>query len=107
MYCKLKFQNNIFTQRDFHAANIMMKEGKFGVIDNQDAILGNRFYDLASLIDDVRITISDKTQENLFKYYVLKSKLNLKNLKTFKTRVFNLVYSKKFKNTRDFCQIIH
>ena len=84
LYCKLKFQNNIFTQRDFHAANIMMKGGKFGVIDNQDAIIGNRFYDLASLIDDVRITISDKTQENLFRYYVLKSRLNLKNLRTLK-----------------------
>ena len=76
-------------------------------IDNQDAILGNRFYDLASLIDDVRITISHKTQENLFRYYVLKSRLNLKNLRTFKQEFSILSIQRKFKNTRDFCKIIH
>ena len=105
MYSKLKFKNKIFTQRDFHAANIMMNGRKLGVIDNQDAIIGNRFYDLASLIDDVRITISHKTQENLFRYYVLKSRLNFKKSKDFKTRVFNLVSSKKFKNTWNFVRL--
>ena len=31
---------------------------KIGVIDSQDALIGNPAYDLASLIDDVRIKTS-------------------------------------------------
>ena len=97
LYSKLKFKNKIFTQRDFHAANIMMNGRKLGVIDNQDAILGNRFYDLASLIDDVRIKIPHRIQDNLFKYYILKSKLNLRNLKTFKQELSILSVQRNLK----------
>ena len=32
----------------------MLVNGKIGVIDSQDALIGNKAYDLASLIDDVR-----------------------------------------------------
>ena len=32
----------------------MKFKNKIGVIDTQDALIGNRAYDLASLIDDVR-----------------------------------------------------
>ena len=84
----------------------MMNGRKLGVIDNQDAILGNRFYDLASLIDDVRIKIPHRIQENLFKYYVLKSRLNLRNLKLL-NKSFQSCHSKKFKNTWNFCKIIY
>ena len=38
----------------------MKFKGKLGVIDTQDALIGNRAYDLASLIDDVRFKLNKK-----------------------------------------------
>ena len=81
IYKKLYFKNNYFTHRDFHASNIMISKKGFGVIDSQDAIIGNPLYDVASLIDDVRIRIPNKTKEELFKYYSRKSKFKKINLK--------------------------
>jgi aminoglycoside/choline kinase family phosphotransferase len=55
----------------------MKFNGKLGVIDTQDALIGNRAYDLASLIDDVRFKTSQKLKEDIFRYYI---KLNKKNI---------------------------
>jgi len=85
IYKKLYFKNKYFTHRDFHAENIMVYKKRFGVIDSQDAIIGNPLYDVASLIDDVRIKLPLNTQKILFEYYYNKSslksvnKINLKN----------------------------
>ena len=79
IYKKLHFKNNCFTHRDFHASNIMINNNKLGVIDSQDAIIGNPLYDVASLIDDIRIKLPKNLQDNLFKYYVLKSKFQTKD----------------------------
>ena len=59
-----------FVHRDFHASNIMVKNKKFGLIDSQDAIRGNLLYDVASLIDDVRIKLPKKLKSLLFNYYL-------------------------------------
>ena len=59
----------------------MLYKGKFGLIDNQDAIIGNPLYDVVSLIDDVRINIPNKTKDELFKYYLKKTKLEKTNSK--------------------------
>ena len=79
IYKKLYFKNNCFTHRDFHASNIMLNNNKLAVIDSQDAIIGNPLYDVASLIDDIRIKLPKNLQDNLFKYYVLKSKFKTKD----------------------------
>jgi len=79
VYKKLYFKNNCFTHRDFHTSNIMISKKKMGVLDSQDAIIGNPLYDLASLIDDVRIKLPIKLQDNLFKYYEIKSKFKAKD----------------------------
>jgi aminoglycoside/choline kinase family phosphotransferase len=77
LYKKLYFQEMCFVHRDFHASNIMVKNKKFGLIDSQDALRGNLLYDVASLIDDVRIKLTTKMKSSLFSYYLSKT-LNIK-----------------------------
>ena len=50
----------------------MKINSKIGVIDSQDAIIGNPTYDLVSLIDDVRIKTSNQLKKNIFNYYLNK-----------------------------------
>ena len=51
-----------------------MKVGKkIGVIDSQDALIGNPAYDLVSLIDDVRIRTSKKLKDQIYSYYLKKT----------------------------------
>ena len=69
VYKKLNFKNDVFVHRDFHASNIMIDKKKLGLIDSQDAMLGNPLYDVASLIDDVRIKLPLNLQNRLFKFY--------------------------------------
>jgi aminoglycoside/choline kinase family phosphotransferase len=69
VYKKLNFINNTFVHRDFHVSNIMINKKKLGLIDSQDAIIGNPLYDVASLIDDVRIKLPQDLQNKLFKFY--------------------------------------
>ena len=73
LYKKLYFQEMCFVHRDFHASNIMVKNKKFGLIDSQDALRGNLLYDVASLIDDVRIKLPIKLKSSLFSYYLSKA----------------------------------
>ena len=80
IYKKIVFKNNFLVHRDFHVSNIMYINKKLGLIDTQDAILGNPAYDLASLIDDVRLKVPNKIKLDTFNYYVKKS--NNKNYKT-------------------------
>ncbi len=80
---KIKFSNNTFVHRDFHVSNLMIKNKKLHIIDSQDAVFGNMAYDLASLIDDVRLKTSTKIKESIFKEYIKTNKkidvVNFKN----------------------------
>ena len=73
LYKKLYFQEMCFVHRDFHASNIMIKNKRYGLIDSQDALRGNLLYDVASLIDDVRIKLSKELKSSLFNYYLSKT----------------------------------
>ncbi len=79
---KLNFQNNTLVHRDFHVSNLMYFEKNIAVIDSQDALIGNKAYDLASLIDDVRLRTSIKLKDKVLAYYLKKLKKN--ELKKFK-----------------------
>jgi len=84
VYKKLKYQNNTFVHRDFHISNIMINKKKLGIIDSQDAILGNPLYDIASLIDDVRIKLSGQLQNKLLDFYHKNSKLKKDHIQKLK-----------------------
>jgi len=84
VYKKLKFSNNTFVHRDFHVSNIMVKKKKLGLIDSQDAIIGNPLYDVVSLIDDVRIKLPNNLQNNLIHFYHKNSKLKKRDIENLK-----------------------
>ena len=71
---KLNYKNDTFVHRDFHVSNLMHHNKKIAVIDSQDALMGNRAYDLASLIDDVRLKTSNELKEKVFKFYIKTNK---------------------------------
>ena len=71
---KLNYKNVTFVHRDFHVSNLMYHNKKIAVIDSQDALIGNRAYDLASLIDDVRLKTSNELKEKVFKFYIKTNK---------------------------------
>ena len=48
----------------------MKYKKKLATIDTQDALIGNRAYDLASLIDDVRFKSNKKLKDNIYNYYL-------------------------------------
>ena len=52
----------------------MLVKNQIGVIDSQDALIGNKAYDLASLIDDVRFKTSKKLKKKIFNLYIKKQK---------------------------------
>ena len=70
----LKLKNNIFVHRDFHVSNLMLVKNKIGVLDSQDALLGNRAYDVASLIDDVRYKTSKSFKNKIYDLYIKNQK---------------------------------
>ena len=79
----LKLKNNIFVHRDFHVSNLMLVKNQIGVIDSQDALIGNKAYDLASLVDDVRFKTSKQFKNKIYKFYINKQikldKIKFKN----------------------------
>tara|TARA_E500000331_G_scaffold46873_1_gene39498 strand:+ start:1082 stop:2038 length:957 start_codon:yes stop_codon:yes gene_type:complete len=76
LYKKKNFTNSYFVHRDYHSQNLLAFGNKIGVIDSQDALIGNPAYDLVSLIDDVRIKTSIKLKNQVLNYYLKKFKGN-------------------------------
>ena len=79
LYLKLKLKEKVFVHRDFHVSNMMFCKGKIAIIDNQDAALGNPAYDLASLVDDVRIKTSNSLKANILKVFLTNVKYKNKS----------------------------
>ena len=68
---KLNFKNDTFVHRDFHVSNLIITSKKnIGLIDSQDALIGNKAYDLASLIDDARYETSNLLKDKVYNYYL-------------------------------------
>lgn len=61
--------------RDFHSPNILWQQQNSGIrqvglIDFQDAMIGPTAYDLASIVQDARVTISPELQARLLSHYL-------------------------------------
>jgi len=83
LYMRLNFPNTHFVHRDYHVSNLMKVDRKIGVIDSQDALIGNPAYDLVSLIDDVRIKTSLKLKNQIYSYYLTEN-LKIRKLNSIK-----------------------
>src|SRR3989339_398423 len=59
----------LFTHRDFHSRNIMVKNGEYIAIDFQDARMGIAQYDLCSVLDDCYYFLNEQNVDKLKKYY--------------------------------------
>ena len=77
IFTKIKGSNKFFVHRDFHVSNLMDYKNKVGIIDSQDALVGNNAYDILSLIDDVRIKTTLKLKKQIFNYYTSKASKKL------------------------------
>ncbi len=60
--------------RDFHVENLMHAPGKdghkIGILDFQDASMGNPAYDLVSLLQDARYDVSLESAKKMIDYYL-------------------------------------
>ena len=91
----IKLPDDVFVHRDFHVSNIMLKQKKFHLIDSQDAVIGNPAYDLASLIDDVRLKTSNSLKKEMFNHF--SKKYFSRHLKKFKNDFLILSVLRNFK----------
>lgn len=82
-------QPRIFCHRDYHTRNLLIKNEALYVIDFQDARMGPPHYDLASLLYDAYVGISDAERRHLtmlyaqsLKKYPLDKELNWKTFQS-------------------------
>ncbi|MGK7345692.1 MAG: aminoglycoside phosphotransferase family protein [Candidatus Nitrospinota bacterium M3_3B_026] len=69
---KLAERMETLAHRDFHSRNIMLKEERLVWIDYQDARMGRRLYDLASLLYDPYVELGREARGALADYYYRK-----------------------------------
>jgi N-acetylmuramate 1-kinase len=61
--------NGFFLHRDFQSRNILISEGKIGILDWQGGRLGPLAYDLASLLIDPYTALTPQERNHVFQYY--------------------------------------
>lgn len=61
---------DFFLHRDFQSRNIMIKDSKVRIVDFQGGRLGPLGYDLASLLRDPYVSLTQDLQENLLSFYI-------------------------------------
>lgn len=66
----LSHEPRFFTHRDYHSRNIMICRDDIKIIDFQDARMGPLQYDIASLLRDSYIVISDELRNKMLYYYM-------------------------------------
>ena len=98
----------VFTHRDFHSRNIMVKDENLFLIDFQDARLGLPQYDLVSLLEDCYYDIDIENKRKLIKLYW--DNLNIPSQDSFDrfTYLYDLMaFQRVFKAIGSFSYILH
>jgi aminoglycoside/choline kinase family phosphotransferase len=67
---ELASERRVLCHRDYHSRNLMLHRGQLYIIDFQDARLGPDTYDLASLLRDSYVDISDRDLDDLIAYFL-------------------------------------
>ncbi|MBK1623318.1 tRNA (adenosine(37)-N6)-threonylcarbamoyltransferase complex ATPase subunit type 1 TsaE [Afifella marina] len=75
LFESLAGREQVIVLRDYHSPNIIWRKeadgtDRVGVIDFQDALLGDPAYDVASLAQDVRVDIDEAEEELLVARYI-------------------------------------
>jgi aminoglycoside/choline kinase family phosphotransferase len=60
----------VLAHRDFQSSNILFRGNEPVLIDFQDARLGNPWYDVVALLEDVYVTVPEKWKEQLIPRFV-------------------------------------
>lgn len=87
--------NSTWTLRDFHSPNILWQLAasgldRVGVIDFQDALIGHPAYDVASLAQDARVTLTAEQEGHLKSRYIAGRRAAAQN---FDEKAFNRAYA--------------
>ena len=74
-FAKIDVQGSVFVHRDYHAQNLFWlpaRQGlaRVGMIDFQDALAGNRSYDVISLLEDARRDVSPELAAAMKAHYL-------------------------------------
>jgi N-acetylmuramate 1-kinase len=67
---ELASEPRVLCHRDYHSRNLMLHDGSLYIIDFQDARLGPDTYDLASLLRDSYVDITDVDLDDLIAYFL-------------------------------------
>jgi aminoglycoside/choline kinase family phosphotransferase len=67
---ELASEPRVLCHRDYHSRNLMLHGGKLHVIDFQDARMGPDTYDLASLLRDSYVDLTDRELDELIAYFL-------------------------------------
>ena len=66
---ELRSEPRVLCHRDYHSRNLMLHDGSLYIIDFQDARMGPDTYDLASLLRDSYVEISEGSLDDLIAYF--------------------------------------
>jgi aminoglycoside/choline kinase family phosphotransferase len=67
---ELASEPRVLCHRDYHSRNLMLHNGTLYMIDFQDARMGPDTYDLASLLRDSYVDISDRELDDFVAYFL-------------------------------------
>ena len=70
MASDLASEARVLCHRDYHSRNLMLHAGRLYIIDFQDARLGPDTYDLASLLRDSYVDLTDRELDDLIAYFL-------------------------------------
>jgi aminoglycoside/choline kinase family phosphotransferase len=67
---ELAAEPRVLCHRDYHSRNLMLHGGRLHIIDFQDARMGPDTYDLASLLRDSYVDLTDRELDDLIAYFL-------------------------------------